>query len=159
MPSLCDLLRYSLVIYSFPRVDQQPDFDGLPRAVNLSPTALPAHPSSRSRNFYPLRCADVRLCRSLRSVCAADEWPLVSSARQATRLQFGPPSYHSLTPSPIFLLLSCSLGSFIPTREECKLPPKPPAFSHPERLLQFVWRQPSTWRLCQRVFQGLISGF
>ena len=68
MPSLCDLLRYSFVIYSFPRVDQQPDFDGLPRAVNLSLTALPAHPSSRSRNFYPLRCADVSAV-PLASIC------------------------------------------------------------------------------------------
>ena len=51
--------------------------------------------------FTPYDAPMFRLCRSLRSVYAADEWLLVSSARQATRLQFGPPSYHSLTPSPI----------------------------------------------------------
>jgi hypothetical protein len=64
-PSLCVFLRYSFVIYSFPRVDQQPDFDGFYVLSTDHPQLCRRVHRQVLEAFTPLRCVVVRLYPSL----------------------------------------------------------------------------------------------
>ena len=72
-PSLCALLRYSFVIYSFNLISMASTY-----CQSITHSSTEASVVTFSKLLPPLRCVDVRLHRSLRSVCAADEWPSVS---------------------------------------------------------------------------------